>query len=78
MIIDLSNCDVFVKKCTFLNLYKHLESSLHGFDKMQNVVLKSINKNRKREYKFFLFFNSNKNKKKANIDAKNLLSIAFL
>lgn len=44
---------------------------------MQNVILKSINKDRKKEHGFFLFFNLDKEKKKARIHTSNWLSITF-
>lgn len=42
------------------------------------MVLKGINKDRKKEYRFFLFFNSDKDEKKTRIHASNQLSTAFL
>lgn len=62
----------------FSNLRKYLESSLQGFNETQNVILKSINKDRKKEYRFFLFFNSDKDEKKARIHTSNWLSTTFL
>ena len=77
LVIDLSDCDVSVKERTFLSLRKHLESSLQGFDETRNVVLKGMNKDGKREHRFFLFFNSDEDEKKARIHARNWLSTAF-
>ena len=67
LVINLSDCDISAKERTFPSLCKHLESSLQDFDKTQNVVLKSMNKDEKREYRFFLIFNLDKNEKKAKI-----------
>lgn len=78
LVIDLSDCNVSIKKCTLFSLCKHLESSLQGFDKTQNMILKGINKDRKKEYWFFLFYNSIEDKKKARIHVKNWLFTAFL
>lgn len=45
---------------------------------MQNLVLISMNKDRKKKYRFFLFFNLDKDEKKIRIYINNWLSTTFL
>lgn len=77
IIVDLSACDVPVKERTFSELRKYLQSSLQGFEGTQKVVLKGMNKDGKKEHRFFLFFHSEKDEEKARIHAGNWLSIGF-
>lgn len=55
LVINLSNYNVSIKKRMFLSLRKYLKLSLQSFDKTQNMVLKSMNKNKKRKHRFFPF-----------------------
>lgn len=77
VIIDLSECDVHVKECMFLELRRHIEKSIQRFDETRGIVLKGMNKDGKKEHRFFLFFHTEKEEKKARIHAGNWLSIAF-
>ena len=77
IVIDLSSCDVSVKERTFSSLLKHLDSSMKGFDETRNMVLKGMNKDWKRENRFFLFFNLEEDEKKPRIHASNWFSTAF-
>ena len=77
VVIDLSACDVQVKERTFLDLRSHIEKSFHRFNETQDVVLKGMNKDGKKEHRFFLFFHTEDDEKKARIHAGNWLSTAF-
>lgn len=75
--IDLSACDVGVKERTFLELRSHIQKSFQRFDETQGLVLKGMNKDGKKDHRFFLFFHTEDDEKKARIHAGNWLSTAF-
>ncbi|MCJ1347900.1 hypothetical protein MMC31_006130 [Peltigera leucophlebia] len=77
IVIDLSACDVQVKERTFLELRSHIEKSFLRFNETQYVVLKGMNKDGKKEHRFFLFFHTEDDEKKARIHGGNWLSTAF-
>lgn len=77
IVIDLSACDVEVKECTSLELRSHIQNSLHNFNETQVITLKGMNKDGKKDHRFFLFFHTKDDEKKARIHAENWLSTAF-
>lgn len=77
IVIDLSACDVGIKERTFLELRSHIQKSFQRFDETQGLVLKGMNKDGKKDHRFFLFFHIEDDEKKARIHAGNWLSTAF-
>lgn len=55
IVIDLSACDVEVKERIFLELRSHIQKSFHNFNETQGIVLKGMNKDGKKDHRFFLF-----------------------
>ncbi len=77
IVIDLSACDMQVKERTLLEIRHHIEKSIQRFDKTRDIVLKGMNKDGKKEPRFFLFFYTKDGGKKARIHAGDWLSTAF-
>ena len=77
IVIDLSVCDVQVKERSFLELRRYIEKCIQGFDETRDIVLKGMNKDGKKDHRFFLFFHTKDDEKKARIHSGNWLSTAF-
>lgn len=75
--LDIGGCDILVKERGFAEIRKHLQSCLQSCEETKAVVLKGMNKDAKKDHRYFLFFQTEEDEKAVRIHIKKWLLLAF-
>lgn len=77
IIIDISRCNISIKKYRFGKIWKYSESCLQSYNEIKTVVIKYMNKNIKKDHCFFIFFYKKEDENAIRIYIKMWLLLAF-
>lgn len=75
--LDISGCDISIKERGFAEVRKHLQSCLQSHDETKAVVMKGMNKDAKKNHRYFIFFHKEEDEKAARIHVGKWLLSAF-
>lgn len=77
VIVDISGCNISIKKRGFAKIRKHIQSSLQSHKQTKAVVIKGMNKNAKKNHCYFLFLSTKRDKKAVQYHIEKWLLSAF-
>lgn len=75
--LDISECDISLKERRFAEIQKHFQSCLQSHDEIKTVIMKDMNKDAKKDHRYFLFFYTEKDKKVVQIHMEKWLLSTF-
>lgn len=75
--LDISGCDISLKERGFAEIRKHFQSCLQSHKETKTVIMKGMNKDAKKDHRYFLFFHTEEDEKAARIHTRKWLLSAF-
>lgn len=75
--LDISGCDISIKERGFAEIRKHFQSCLQSHEETKTVIMKGMNKDAKKDHRYFLFFHTEEDEKAVRIHTGKWLLSAF-